>query len=104
MKLAVAQLCSTPQIAQNLQTCLRLISRAAGEGAAAVFFPEASDFIAESKTSAVQLAQHLDGEFVMQIRNAAKDYQVYVSVGVHERFNSDKFFNSHLCKVILTSN
>jgi len=49
-----------------------------------VFFPEASDYIAEGKEQSLRLAQPLSGEFMTAIREAAKRHAVWVAVGVHQ--------------------
>ncbi|KAJ3271733.1 Nitrilase [Terramyces sp. JEL0728] len=71
MRAAVAQISSTPRIKENLQQILGLISVATLNGAKAIFFPEASDFIAENKQQAIELVQPLSGEFVSEIKSAA---------------------------------
>ncbi|KAI9473097.1 carbon-nitrogen hydrolase [Coemansia mojavensis] len=82
---AVGQFCAQSDINKNLQTCLQLIGGAARRGARMVFLPEASDFIADSRTQSAQLAQGLDGEFMKEIQQAAKDNNIWVSLGVHEQ-------------------
>ena len=95
-KIAVAQILSTPSVQSNLATCCSLIEEAAKGGARAIFLPEASDFIAP-KSLAHSLAQPLDGQFVSCIRNAAKQNNIIVSIGIHERIlNASKLFNSQL--------
>ena len=96
-KIAVAQICSTSAVQVNGNICCSLIMEAALNGAKAIFFPEASDFIA-SKLVSSSLVQPLDGSFVNNIRNTAKENGIIVSIGIHESSKDDdqKFYNSHL--------
>lgn len=48
-RVAVAQLCATPDVAANLATMDRLVERARGEGAEAVLIPEAFAFLGPEK-------------------------------------------------------
>ncbi|KAJ2558863.1 Carbon-nitrogen hydrolase [Coemansia sp. RSA 1933] len=82
---AVAQFCAQGDIRKNLQTCVDLIGGAARRGAQMVFLPEASDFIADSRDLTTQLAQGMDGEFMKEIQQAAKDNGIWVSIGIHEQ-------------------
>ncbi|KAI8923566.1 Nit protein-like protein 1, partial [Entophlyctis helioformis] len=108
MLVAVAQLRSTPVVADNLATALQLVRAAAARGCKAIFLPEATDYIAANKEQGLALAQPLTGHFVTELRNAARSAGVYVSVGVHEQEAAacepaggsetppGRFFNSHL--------
>ncbi|KAJ1768531.1 Carbon-nitrogen hydrolase [Coemansia sp. RSA 487] len=82
---AVAQFCAQGDIRKNMQTCVDLIGGAARRGAQMVFLPEASDFIADSRDLTSQLAQSVDGEFMKEIQQAAKDNGIWVSIGIHEQ-------------------
>ncbi|KAJ1880052.1 Nitrilase, partial [Kickxella alabastrina] len=82
---AVAQFCAQSDVQKNLQTCIGLISTAARRGARMVFLPESSDFIAETRTQPAQNAQPLDGSFMKEIQQAAKDNAIWVSLGIHEQ-------------------
>ncbi|KAJ3254709.1 Nitrilase [Boothiomyces macroporosus] len=97
MLAAVAQICSTPRIKDNLHQILKLISTATAKGAKAIFFPEASDFIAENKQQALELVQPLNGEFVSEIKRAAIENKIIVSIGIHEQSSEQtRLFNTHL--------
>ncbi|KAI9252834.1 nitrilase, putative [Phascolomyces articulosus] len=95
---AVAQFCASSIITRNASICNELIERAASQGAKAVFFPEASDFIAESTAQSVQLTTNLnESPFVKSLQDSARDKRIWVSVGVHEKSPSpSKIYNSHL--------
>ncbi|KAJ2858983.1 Carbon-nitrogen hydrolase [Coemansia erecta] len=82
---AVGQFCAQGDIQKNLQTCVDLIGGAARRGAQMVFLPESSDFIADSRDQTAQLAQGIDGEFMKEIQQAAKDNSIWVSIGIHEQ-------------------
>ncbi|KAJ1947620.1 Nitrilase, partial [Linderina pennispora] len=74
---AVAQFCGHLDMQKNLQTCVALISSAAQRGAKMVFLPEASDFIPERRDQSAQQAQPLDGPFMKEIQQAAKDNSIW---------------------------
>ncbi|KAJ1948420.1 Carbon-nitrogen hydrolase, partial [Linderina macrospora] len=82
---AVAQFCGQLDMQKNLQTCISLINGAAQRGAKMVFLPEASDFIPERRDHTAQQAQPLDGPFMKEIQQAAKDNNIWVSIGIHEQ-------------------
>lgn len=85
MKIAVAQLCSTPSITHNIERCLRLIRRAAAANAKLVYLPEAADYIAPTNTVYDLAAQLPDHVFVQRIKMEARSSRIWVGVGVHER-------------------
>ncbi|KAJ2815470.1 Carbon-nitrogen hydrolase, partial [Coemansia furcata] len=84
---AVAQFCAQADPQKNLQTCVDLITTAAQRGAHMVFLPESSDFILETRAaqSTAQHAQGLDGSFMKEIQQAAKNNGIWVSIGIHEQ-------------------
>ncbi|KAJ2661777.1 Carbon-nitrogen hydrolase [Coemansia sp. RSA 1200] len=82
---AVGQFCAQGDLQKNLMTCVDLIGGAARRGAQMVFLPEASDFIAETRDLTTQLAQSVDGDFMKEIQQAAKDNGIWVSIGIHEQ-------------------
>ncbi|KAJ2016297.1 Carbon-nitrogen hydrolase [Coemansia sp. S16] len=84
---AVAQFCAQADPQKNLQTCVDLITTASRRGARMVFLPESSDFILETRAaqSTAQHAQGLDGSFMKEIQQAAKDNSIWVSIGIHEQ-------------------
>jgi deaminated glutathione amidase len=84
MLAAVGQLCSTSNIASNLNAARSIIQRASSAGAKAVFLPEATDFIAQA-THVAELTRSAENKsFVKGICQAAKECGVFVTVGVHE--------------------
>ncbi|KIX06749.1 uncharacterized protein Z518_04725 [Rhinocladiella mackenziei CBS 650.93] len=82
---AVGQICSTSSMAHNLAQCQKLIHQAVEAGAKALFLPEASDYIASSATESVGLCQDVSQSiFVRGLREAAKDNNLSINVGIHE--------------------
>jgi len=85
---AVAQLTSTPDVTQNLSVVSGLIREAGYLGAAIIFFPEVSDFIARP-ADVPRLSRPLGlprghNEFVDGIQAAAKAAGIFVNIGIHE--------------------
>lgn len=81
---AVAQMKSTGVIADNLSQAVTMIRSAARAGAKAIFLPEATDFIAPTAAVAELTRSSDNSNFVSDIQSAAKEANVWVSVGIHE--------------------
>ncbi|KAJ1023164.1 hypothetical protein NDA16_003317 [Ustilago loliicola] len=81
---AVAQMKSTGVIADNLSQAVSIIRSASRAGAKAIFLPEATDFIAPTAAVAELTRSSVNSSFVSGIQSAAKEANVWVSVGVHE--------------------
>lgn len=98
MLAAVAQLTSGVHVLDNLAVATRLVARAAHAGAAAVFLPEATDFIAPAADVARLTRSPECAAFVRGMRAAAQTHRVWVSVGVHEPSDDDpaRAFNTQL--------
>ncbi|KDN37024.1 putative NIT2-nitrilase [Tilletiaria anomala UBC 951] len=84
MLAAVGQMCSTGQPLANLNAAVSIISRAAAAGAAAVFLPEATDFIAPASHVPALTRSAENRAFVDGLRDAARRHGVEISVGIHE--------------------
>ncbi|OMJ08747.1 putative hydrolase nit2, partial [Smittium culicis] len=95
---AVAQLTATNNVPANLETIISLISKGAEMGAKMVFFPEASDYIAENRDQGIVLAQQVkQDKFIEKVQQAAKEKHTWVSLGIHEKIeNSDLPYNSNV--------
>ncbi|KAK7193504.1 carbon-nitrogen hydrolase [Paraphaeosphaeria sporulosa] len=95
---AIGQICSTASMTHNLSQCTSLIRRASAAGAAALFLPEAADYIASSASETVSLARSVEtSPFVLGLRAAAKSHRLPLSVGIHEPSTSgDKVKNTLL--------
>ncbi|ORX51906.1 carbon-nitrogen hydrolase [Hesseltinella vesiculosa] len=93
---AVGQFCATSFVEANTKICCGLIKKAAERGAKMLFLPEASDFIAESKEQALSLASN--HVFIQGVQQAAKDANIWVSVGFHEQCHEDtqRLFNTQI--------
>ncbi|SPO29461.1 probable NIT2 - nitrilase [Ustilago trichophora] len=87
---AVAQLKSTGVIADNLAQSISIIRSAALAGAKAIFLPEATDFIAPTASVADLTRSNDNLDFVRGIQNAARESNVFVSVGIHEPPTSEQ--------------
>ena len=84
MLAAVGQLCSSANILSNLKAAVRIINGAADQGAAAVFLPEATDFIAPAANVSALTRSPENAQFVEGIQSEARKRKVFVSVGIHE--------------------
>ncbi|KAJ3225592.1 hypothetical protein HK099_006532 [Clydaea vesicula] len=80
---------------KNKALCLDLIKKAKSSNAAMIFFPEVSDFFAENAQQASEYSELLSGDFVTSIKDGAKLNKIFVSIGIHEKFEN-KFYNSHI--------
>ncbi|KAK7867648.1 hypothetical protein R5R35_001301 [Gryllus longicercus] len=94
---AVCQMTSRNNKSENLKTCTNLIEKASLKGAKMVFLPEACDYIGESRTETLQLAEPLNGPLVNQYQTLAKEFNVWISLGgIHERVSDEKVRNAHV--------
>ncbi|OLY81236.1 Nitrilase-like protein [Smittium mucronatum] len=97
---AVAQLTATNNIKANLDVCVSLIKKGSQLGAKMVFFPEASDYIAENKAEGFVLGRAAAAgghDFLGGIKSAAEAYGIWVSVGIHELVDGVELpFNSNV--------
>ncbi|PVU97976.1 hypothetical protein BB559_001819 [Furculomyces boomerangus] len=93
---SVAQFCAGNNVGKNLETVLELIKEGSRRGSEMIFFPEASDYIAENKQQGLELAQKIDGEFLTSIRQSAKQHKLWLSIGVHELAEGDRPYNSNV--------
>ncbi|GLH07924.1 Uncharacterized protein GBIM_13306 [Gryllus bimaculatus] len=94
---AVCQMTSRNNKSENLKTCRNLIEKASLKGAKMVFLPEACDYIGESRTETLQLAEPLNGPLVNQYQTLAKQFNVWISLGgIHERISDEKVRNAHV--------
>ncbi|KAI9297772.1 carbon-nitrogen hydrolase [Neoconidiobolus thromboides FSU 785] len=95
-KVACGQFCATNNVEKNLLICNSLIKKAKQMKNKAIFFPEASDFISTSKEEAFNLAESLDGNFIKEISKMAKENEIWIGIGVHEKIeDSGKLYNTY---------
>jgi len=91
MKVAIAQLTSTMDKAENLQKAVTYIAKAKASGADFVILPEMYLAPATPKTgiTPAQVAEPLDGPFVAGLSRAAREHSVYVVCGIYETIEHD---------------
>lgn len=91
MKVAIAQLTSTMDKAENLQKAVTYIAKAKASGADFVILPEMYLAPATPKTGVTpaQVAEPLDGPFVTGLAQAAREHGVYVVCGMYEKIDHD---------------
>lgn len=95
-KVAAAQFCASSNIQVNLENCLKLISEAKEQGSCAIFFPEASDFIANNNAEAKEISRK-SGCFITKIREEAFSKNISIGIGFHEKIeNMDQLYNTYL--------
>lgn len=59
-----------------------------------LFFPEACDYIAESKTQSIEMAESLDGNLMGCFKKAAQEHNLWLSVGgFHQKVVNLSFIN-----------
>lgn len=96
----VVQMTSTPDKEATLAQLSALVERAKLRGAQMVFVPEAADYVSESRTQAVELAEPIDGHTVGQYKALAHRLGVWLSVGgFHEKpkmGDASHVYNTHL--------
>lgn len=97
---AVCQTTATADKEANFRTCSELVVEAQRRGARMVFLPEATDYVAESKAQAHEMAEPLDGPLVAKYRNLAKERGIWLSLGsVHVKDpegSSGRVRNTHV--------
>lgn len=96
IRLAIAQLASSPDKAANLADITRLTEQAAAEGADLVVFPEyAMHYIRSMGPEFVAEGEALDGPFVQQLTALAQRFDVAIVAGMSEAISGvDRVYNS----------
>ncbi|KAF1939371.1 carbon-nitrogen hydrolase [Clathrospora elynae] len=92
---AVGQMRSTPSLHQNLTQAQSLVRKAHAAGASVLFLPEAADYITTAPSHSL-CKPVSDSEFVTGLQEAAKQYALPISVGVHEPAPGSKVANTLL--------
>lgn len=103
-RVSCCQMTSTNNKRCNLDIVERLIAIAKGAKSAMVCFPEAADFISTDRIEYLTLSEPIDGPTMLAYRRLARNYEIWVSIGVHELIPSpdndiiDKreVYNSHV--------
>ena len=89
--IAVAQFAAGTDVPANTSSVVNLIARAARSGARLVVLPEVSSYYDVAKTNTgFKHAQRLDGQFVGDVRAAAKAHGIYVVVGFTEEIDGSE--------------
>lgn len=93
---AVVNFSSKNIVKSNLNAAISFIQQASKQGSKAIFFPEATDFIATSSQESLELCKE-SHEFMESIKRAAREHRIAVSIGVHEVVPDDhsRLFNTH---------
>ena len=88
---AIVQVTCTSDKASNFNRIKSLIEQAvSNHNASVVFLPEAFDFIGESTSETLQLAEPIDGPLINQYRDLAQTLKVSLSLGgFHEAIKND---------------
>ncbi|GFR86402.1 nitrilase and fragile histidine triad fusion protein NitFhit, partial [Elysia marginata] len=77
----VCQMTSTSVKSENMKTIAELVASAKAKGSQMVFFPEACDYIGESRQQTLEYAEPIDGEFITQCKQLAVKHDVWLSLG-----------------------
>ncbi|TCC01350.1 deaminated glutathione amidase [Kribbella soli] len=95
MKVAAAQFVASIDWQENLDTATQLIKQADADGIDLLVLPEGvlARFI-EERERIREHAQPLDGPFVTGLRKATEGLELTVVVGIHEKSDNDKPFNT----------
>ncbi|KAL0106180.1 hypothetical protein PUN28_016120 [Cardiocondyla obscurior] len=95
---AVCQMRSTADKLKNLEIVAQLAAEAKHKLATIAFFPEACDFLGESKKDIIAMAEPLTGQTVTSYKEIAVKNDIWLSLGgVHEASdNVGKIYNTHI--------
>jgi predicted amidohydrolase len=95
MRVAAAQFVASIDWRENLETATALIKQADADGTDLLVLPEGvlARFI-EERERIRDHAQPLDGPFVEGLRKATEGLEVTVVVGIHEKSDNEKPFNT----------
>jgi deaminated glutathione amidase len=80
VRVAVAQLCSTPDVEENLASCARLVAQAADRGARLVALPENAPFLGR-ETDKLKIMEPVDGPLLGRFRALARNHTISILVG-----------------------
>ncbi|KAH0944469.1 hypothetical protein HN011_007300 [Eciton burchellii] len=96
--IAVCQMRSTADKAKNLQIVNQLTTEAKCKSAAMAFFPEACDYLADSKKDTISMAESLTGQTVTSYKEIAIKNDIWLSLGgIHEASDGlEKIHNTHI--------
>src|SRR4029453_10046579 len=89
-RIALAQITSSTEKTANLDFAKQLISEAKNKGARMIAFPEflmAFSPSTQSPEELGELAEAIDGPFIMSLVEAARNYRVHVLATIYEKCN-----------------
>ncbi len=94
MRVGVVQMCSTDDLAANLESAEALVGEAAAEGAAWVALPENFAYLRREGTP-FPCAQGLDGEILGRARDWARQHGIWLLAGTFpEAAGDDQVYNT----------
>ena len=94
---AVAQMTSTDNKAQNLLYITKIIQKAASLGVKFISFPENFLYFSHNAKDALMSAESLDGPSINYLRKLACDNLIYLSLGgFQEICDEQKIYNTHI--------
>ncbi|CAF1441290.1 unnamed protein product [Adineta steineri] len=98
VRIGVCQLNCRDNKEENFKIGEQLINKAKKEEAKIVFFPEAFDYICDSKSLTLEKAESIDGPIINGYRKLAKQNQLWLSLGGFHQRSGDgtRVLNSHL--------
>ncbi|GMH10504.1 hypothetical protein Nepgr_012345 [Nepenthes gracilis] len=94
VRVAVAQMTSTNDLAANFATCSRLVKEATAAGAKLLSFPENFSYVGAEDGDSLKIAEALDGPIMKQYCSLARESNIWLSLGGFQEKGSD---DSHLC-------
>lgn len=99
LRAAALQFASGTDVEENLATCLRVIDKAAVEGAELMVLPEFSNHISwyDDAAHARAVSVELDGPFLQAIAARAKTHHSYIVINVSLRGAADTLTVTSLC-------
>ncbi len=99
VRAAALQFASGTDVEENLATCLRMIDRAALEGAGLMVLPEFCNHISwyDDAAHARAVSLELDGPFLRAIAARAKRHQAYIVINVSLRASAESLTVTSLC-------
>ncbi|PVD24417.1 hypothetical protein C0Q70_14899 [Pomacea canaliculata] len=96
----VCQMTSTADKEANFAVCQALIHKAKKLGVQMLFFPEACDYIADSKSQTVEMAESLNGDIMKRYCRAAQESGIWLSIGGFHQKGPDsdvkRIHNTHV--------
>lgn len=94
MRIALAQICSGPDIADNLALVRRWTADAASQGARLVVFPEAT--MRAFGNNLTSIAEPLNGPFASAIGQLAEEFAIAIAVGMFTPADAERVRNTLL--------